>query len=61
MEQWDKKDKIQLIIKNFADGILVFDEEDKLTLINPQAEEFLRASGEEAVGKTFPNLRIWQS
>ncbi len=57
MEQWDKKDKIQLIIKNFADGILVFDEEDKLTLINPQAEEFLRVQGEEAVGKTFPELK----
>lgn len=57
MEQWDKKDKIQLIIKNFADGILVFDEEDKLTLINPQAEEFLRVQGEEAVGKTFLELK----
>lgn len=57
MNSEDKKDKIQLIIQNFADGILVFDEENKLTLINPQAEEFLGVKEKEVIGKSFSDLK----
>lgn len=56
MDQEDKKNKIQLIIKNFSDGILVFDEENRLNLINPQAEELLDIKEKEALGKSFSDI-----
>lgn len=56
MEGEDKKDKIQLIIKNFSDGILVFDEGNRLSLINPQAEELLGIKEKEVLGKSFSDI-----
>lgn len=37
----EEKEKTLTIINNFADGLLVFDVEGNLSLINPQAESFL--------------------
>jgi len=52
-----KTDKFQLIIKHFSDGVLVFNKENKLSLINPQAEEFLGVKEKEVIGKSFPELK----
>lgn len=57
-----EKDKTQAIITNFADGLLVFDSEGKLSLINPQAEDFFSVKSGDLVGRpilelsTFPTV-----
>ena len=57
-----EKDKTQAIITNFADGLLVFDSEGKLSLINPRAEDFFGVKSRDLVGRpilelsTFPTI-----
>ncbi len=55
-EALEEKDKTQAIITNFADGLLVFDVENKLSLINPQAEKLLNLKGKNLTGKTVFDL-----
>jgi len=58
----EEKNKTLAIITNFTDGLLVFDKEGKLSLINPQAEFFLDIKSEEVIGNpilklsTFPTI-----
>ena len=58
----EEKNKTLAVIANFADGLLVFDEEGKLSLINPRAEVFFDIKGRDTIGKsvlelsTFPTL-----
>lgn len=58
----EEKKKTLAIINNFTDGLLVFDEENKLSLINPQAESFFKIKARDVVGRpilelsTFPTL-----
>ena len=44
------------IITNFADGLLVFDEENRLSLANPEAEGLLKIKKDEVVGKSLVEL-----
>ena len=59
----EERDKTNTIITNFADGLLVFDPENKLSLINPRAEVFFKIKSREVIGKSvleldsFPNLK----
>ena len=59
----EEKEKTKAIVFNLTDGLLVFDKGGKVSLINPQAENFLEVKKEEIVGKSvlelvrFPNLR----
>lgn len=59
----EERDKTQAIISTFVDGILLFDTENKLLLINPQAEKILNLKKEEIMGKKiselieFPNIK----
>lgn len=53
----EEKDKTLTIITNFTDGLLVFDRENKLSLINPQAKHFLGIKDSELIGKTTLELR----
>jgi len=59
----EERDKTQAIITNFADGLLVFDKGNNLTLINPQVEVFFDIKSEDLIGRpifelsTFPTLR----
>jgi len=53
----EEKNKTLAIITNFTDGLLVFDKENKLSLINPQAENFLKVKGKEIIGKTILELK----
>ena len=59
----EERDKTNTIITNFADGLLVFDLENKLSLINPRAEVFFKIKSREVIGKSvleldsFPNLK----
>ncbi len=52
----DEKNKTSTIIVNFTDGLLVFDSENKLSLINPQAEAFLKIRTDDVARKTIPEL-----
>jgi PAS domain-containing protein len=52
----EERDKTLVIIQNFADGLLVFDKEGKVSLINPQAESFFKIRKEEIVGKSLSEL-----
>jgi len=52
----EERNKTLAVINNFADGLLVFDEEDKLSLINSQAEIFLEIEAKEVINKSFLEL-----
>lgn len=59
-----EKKKTSAIVKNFVDGLLLFDAEKKLTMINPKAEELLEVNSKEVLKKgtkelkDFPNFKI---
>ncbi len=50
------KRKTLPIIANLTDGILVFDKQRNLSLINPRAQEFLRVNEKEIIGKPVLEL-----
>jgi signal transduction histidine kinase len=52
----EEKNKTLAIITNFADGILVFDEKEKLLLINPMAIDFLSLEKYDLIGKSCEEL-----
>ncbi|MGB2762368.1 MAG: ATP-binding protein [Minisyncoccales bacterium] len=52
----EEKNKTLDIINNFSDGLLVFNKERRLTLINPQAKEFLNVESEEVINKHIAEL-----
>ena len=52
----EEKNKTSAIITNFSDGLLVFDKENNLAFVNPQAENFLKVKEEKIIGKSIPKL-----
>jgi len=46
----EEKNKTLAVITNLADGLLVFDRERNLSLVNPQAEKYLKVKGQEIIG-----------
>jgi PAS domain S-box-containing protein len=52
----EEKNKTLAIITNFSDGLLVFDEQQNLTLINPSAEDLFGIESSEVIGKSFSGL-----
>lgn len=52
----EERDKTLAILNNFTEGILVFDEENKLAMINPQARDFLEIEKEEILQKSTLEL-----
>lgn len=50
-----ERDKTTAIIKNFADGLLLM-ENNRVSLINPAAQAFFNVSEEEVVGRTIAEL-----
>jgi len=60
----EEKNKTLAVITNFADGLLVFDKDGKLSLINPQAKVFFDIKGRDIIGRpimelsTFPILEL---
>jgi len=51
-----EKNKTAAIITNFSDGLLFFDNNNKLSLINPQAETFFDVKSRDVVGRTMGEL-----
>jgi len=60
----EEKNKTIVVINSLADGLLIFDSENKLLLVNPQAENFFNIKAKEIVDNSilelikFPNLRV---
>ncbi len=52
----EEKDKTQTIIANFTDGLLLFDKNHNLALINPKAESFFEIGKEKIIGKGLNDL-----
>jgi len=52
----EERNKTQEIIKSLTDGLLVFDKENSLALMNPQAEKFLMVKKEELIGQKIADL-----
>ncbi|MCP6719276.1 MAG: ATP-binding protein [Patescibacteria group bacterium] len=52
----EERNKTQEIIASLTDGLLVFDKENRLSLVNPQAESFLGIEKEKMVGKYISDL-----
>ena len=54
-----EKNKTLTIIENFADGLLVFDSEHRLSLINPQAEVIFGVESKEVMDKSVSELLVF--
>jgi PAS domain S-box-containing protein len=52
----EEKNKTLAIITNFADGILVLDKNNRISLINPKAESFFKIKTKDAVGKNISEI-----
>ncbi|MCK4473946.1 HAMP domain-containing protein [Candidatus Parcubacteria bacterium] len=52
----EEKNKTLAIITNFADGLLVFNKENELTLVNPKAEYFLGVKSKEITNKHISEI-----
>jgi len=55
----EERRKTLAIINHFVDGILVFDKDNKIALINPQTEKFFKVKPEEVIGKSLSQLRSY--
>ena len=51
-----QKDRFLAIFTNIVDGLLVFDQEKKLALINPQAEKIFNVNGKEIIDKAISDI-----
>ena len=52
----DASNKFLAIVNNLKDGILVFDEKNQLSFINPEAERIFRVKAKNVVGQSFIRL-----
>ena len=52
----EEKNKTSAIITNFTDGLLVFDKNNNLELINPRSEDFFQVKKKEIADKGTPRL-----
>ena len=57
----EEKNKTLAIITNFADGLLMFDKKNKLSLINSRAENFLAVKGKEVIKKQISEFSKFKS
>ena len=52
----EEKNKTSAIVANFADGLLLLSDNNKISLVNPRAEKFFRIKEKDVVGKSFSEL-----
>jgi PAS domain S-box-containing protein len=57
----EERNKTLAIINNLADGLLMFNSDEKLTLLNPQAEKILDIKSKDVIGKTIAELKNYPS
>ena len=51
-----ERNRTQTIINHFTDGIIVFDGEDRVSMVNPQAASFLKIKPENVIGKSIKDF-----
>jgi len=54
----NERNKSLAIIKNFTDGLLVLDENNRIEIISPLVETFLGQKEEELLGKSILKLLL---
>ena len=52
----EERDRTNLIISGLVDGLLMFDAQNRLSLMNPKAETFLRIKSKDVIGKSILEL-----
>jgi len=52
----EERNKTRATLINLTDGLIVFDQEDKITLVNPAAEKVLGLEEKQAIGKTIGQI-----
>jgi len=57
----EEKDKTAAVIVNFTDGLIVLDENNRVSLINPKAQSMFGVYSKDVVGKSFSELKVIQS
>jgi signal transduction histidine kinase len=55
----EEKNKTLSIISNLSDGLMVFDGDQKVSIVNTQAESFFGVKEKELYGKKFSNFPIF--
>lgn len=53
----DERNKTLAVITNFTDGLLIFDKNGNLSLVNPQAETLMGIKSQDVVGSAFSKLK----
>ncbi len=56
-EAQEEKQKTLAIVKNFVDGLLLFDNNGKLSMVNPKAGEMFEVDSKEVSGKSITSLK----
>jgi PAS domain S-box-containing protein len=56
-----EKEKTEAIIANLSDGLMVFDQELRLVLINPKVEQFFDVTKRDVFGKRLDELMVLSS
>jgi two-component system phosphate regulon sensor histidine kinase PhoR len=63
----DERGRLEAVLENMADGVLITDDKGRVGLINPTAARLLRTNEEEAIGRSFAEvawhhdlIELWQ-
>jgi two-component system phosphate regulon sensor histidine kinase PhoR len=63
----DERGRLEAVLDNMADGVVITDERGRISLINPAAKQLLRADRKEVVGRSFAEtaqhhdlIELWQ-
>lgn len=52
----EEKEKTLAVIRNFADGLLVFNNNNELTIVNQEAERLLKVKKDDIIGRSLTDL-----
>ena len=55
----EEKNKTEAVISNLTDGLLVFNRENRLSLINPLTEKIFDLKARDLVGRSIPELKTF--
>lgn len=52
----DEQSKLEAILSQLTDGVVIADEEGRVVLVNPTAEEIFKIKANKAIGRTLPQV-----
>jgi len=63
----DERSRLEAVLENMADGVVITDDRGRVSLINPAASRLLHVSQKEAIGRSFAEaawhhdlIELWQ-